>query len=140
MAELEQTLYLNLKQMVCIRMLEAGIAGLIILVLFLITTGDRSPAGIGSSLIYMLVPFLWSDTLYLHMLISLRNASSGFRSFALGLLCGAPVLFPVLWETLYRPEYLILWQILAVAGLLTLAGELRRLLGKIETGDAICMN
>lgn len=140
MAELEQTLYLNLKQMVCIRMLEAGIAGLIILVLFLITTGDRSPAGIGTSLIYMLVPFLWSDTLYLHMLISLRNASSGFRSFALGLLCGAPVLFPVLWETLYRPEYLILWQILAVAGLLTLTGELRRLLGKIETGDAICMN
>lgn len=140
MAELEQTLYLNLKQMVCIRMLEAGIADLIMLALFLIITGSNHPDGIQTSLVYMLVPFLWSDTLYLHMLASLRNASSGFRSFALGLLCSVPAILPALWESLYLPEYLLLWQILAPTGLLALIAELYSLLGRIENGDSICLN
>lgn len=139
MAELEQTLYLNLKQMVCIRMLEAGIADLIILAVFLATTG-KSPARPGTSLIYMLAPFLWSDTLYLHMLTSLRSISSAFRSFALGLLCGALALFPLYWEFVYRIEYLFIWQGLTAAGLLTLIAEIYRLLCRIEDGDSMCLN
>ena len=139
MAELEQTLYLNLKQMVCIRMLEAGIADLALLALFLATTGG-SPSKIGTSLIYMLVPFLWSDVLYLHMLTSLRSTSSAFRSFALGLLCGALALFPLYWEFLYQSEYLFLWQGLAAAGLFMLFAEINRLICRIEEGDSMCLN
>ncbi len=139
MAELEQTLYLNLKQMVCIRMLEAGIADLALLALFLATTGG-SPSKIGTSLIYMLVPFLWSDVLYLHMLTSLRSTSSAFRSFALGLLCGALAIFPLYWEFLYQSEYLFLWQGLAAAGLFMLFAEINRLICRIEEGDSMCLN
>ena len=108
MAELEQTLYLNLKQMVCIRILEAGIADFVILSLLLILTG------------------------------SLRNIASGFRSFALGLLCGSLALFPLLWESIYQPGYLIIWQVLAVAGLLMCIAQINRLLGSIENSDTIC--
>ena len=140
MAELEQTLYLNLKQMVCIRMLEAGIADFAILSLFLILTGDGNPGEVLASLTYMLVPFLWSDTLYLHMLVRLRNTSSGFRSFALGLLCGILALFPLLWDSAYQPGYFIIWQILAAAGLLMCIAQICRLLGSIENGDNICLN
>lgn len=140
MAELEQTLYLNLKQMVCIRMLEAGIADFAILSLFLILTGNGDPGKTAAALTYMLVPFLWSDTLYLHMLVNLRNTSSGFRSFALGLLCGTLALFPLLWESVYRPGYLIVWQVLAVAGLLTCIAQICRLLSSIENGETICLN
>ncbi len=140
MAELEQTLYLNLKQMVCIRMLEAGLANLIMLALLLCITGGKNPAGPVASLLYMLVPFLWSDALYLHMLTSLRSSASSFRSLALGLLCGTLTLFPVLWENIYLPQYLIVWQILAAAGLFLLIAEIYRLLGRIETGDSICQN
>ena len=88
----------------------------------------------------MLVPFLWSDALYLHMLTSLRSSASSFRSLALGLLCGTLTLFPVLWENIYLPQYLIVWQILAAAGLFLLIAEIYRLLGRIETGDSICQN
>ncbi len=140
MAELEQTLYLNLKQMVCIRMLEAGIADLIILAVFLAAADGKNSAGIIISLTYMLVPFLWSDIFYLHMLAGLRNTSSVFRSFTLGLLCGIPALFPILWESIYSPEYLIIWQILAIAGIFMFAAEIRRLLSSIENGDSICLN
>ena len=140
MAELEQTLYLSLKQMVCIRMLEAGIADFAILSLFLILTGDGNPGEVLASLTYMLVPFLWSDTLYLHMLVRLRNTSSGFRSFALGLLCGILALFPLLWDSAYQPGYFIIWQILAAAGLLMCIAQICRLLGSIENGDNICLN
>ncbi len=135
MAELEQTLYLNLKQMVCIRMLEAGLCDLVILALFLGITGGVNPLGIGVSLLYMLVPFLWSDILYLHMLTSLRGMLSSLRSLLLGLLCGAAALFPILWDSVYQPEYLIVWQLLAIAGILLLAAEIAGLLGKIEQGD-----
>ena len=140
MAELEQTLYLNLKQMICIRMLEAGIADLVILILFLGITGKANTLGMGMSLLYMLVPFLWSDILYLHMLVHLRSFSSGFWSFALGLLCGIIALFPVVWESAYRPDYLIIWQILGIAGIVLLILEITSLLGKIEGGDNICLN
>lgn len=140
MAELEQTLYLNLRQMICIRMLEAGIADFAILSLFLIITGGKNPGGILGSLTYMLVPFLWSDTLYLHMLVSLRNVSSGFRSFALGLLCGAFALFPLLWEDVYQPGYLIIWLLLAAFGALMLVVQIHRLLGSIDRGENICLN
>ena len=140
MAELEQTLYLNLKQLICIRMLEAGIADLIILALFLGITGHNNTMGIGVTLLYMLVPFLWSDTLYLHMLVHIRSTSYGFRSFALGLLCGILALFPVLWAPAYEPENLIIWQILAFAGLSVLIAEIYSILTKIERGDHICLN
>ena len=140
MAELEQTLYLNLKQMVCIRMLEAGIADLVILTLFLIITGSKQPSEIGTSLIYMLAPFLWSDTLYLHMLTNLRNISQGFRSLAFGLLSGTLALFPILWESVYQPKYLVIWQILTLTGLALLIAEVYGLLGKIENGGDICLN
>lgn len=140
MAELEQTLYLNLKQMVCIRMLEAGIADFAILSLLLILTGGKNPGDTLAALTYMLVPFLWSDTLYLHMLVHLRNTSSGFRSFALGLVCGTLALFPLAWDSAYQPEYLIIWQISAAAGLLMCIAQICRLLGSIENGDNICLN
>lgn len=134
MAELEQTLYLNLKQMVCIRMLQAGIADLIILTLFLGLIGEADSLETGASLLYMLVPFLWSDTLYLHMLTSLRSAS-GFRSLTLGLVCGVTALFPAIWQPAYKPEYRNIWQILAIAGIFLLITEITGLLGKIEQGD-----
>ena len=53
MAELEQTLYLNLKQMVCIRMLEAGILDLVILSLLAGMTGRLNSLGTGAYLLYM---------------------------------------------------------------------------------------
>ena len=136
MAELEQTLYLNLRQMVCIRMLEAGIANLVILTAILSITGETNPFGLGTSLIYMLAPFLWSNILYLHMLTCLRNTGSVFLSSALGLLCGAAALFPVLWEPAYRPEHLIIWKGLTIAGEFLLAAEIVNLLGKIDCEDA----
>ncbi len=140
MAELEQTLYLNLKQMVCIRLLEAGIADLVIFIIFLGITGEVDTLGIGRTLLYMLAPFLWSDILYLHMLVHLRSSISGFRSFGLGLLCGIAAFFPVLWDSTYQPEYVLVWQVLAAAGIVLLIAEVRNFLGKIEKGENICVN
>lgn len=140
MAELEQTLYLNLKQMVCIRMLEAGIVDLVILSLLTGMTGRLNSAGTGAYLLYMLVPFLWSDILYLHMLTAFRNGPAGYRQFFAGILCGFLSLFPVLFEDAYEASCLPLWQISGLAGVLLLAAEIYGILGKIEGGDSLCLN
>lgn len=139
MAELEQTLYLNLKQMVCIQMLEAGILDLVILSLLAGMTGRLNSAGTGAYLLYMLVPFLWSDVLYLHMLTAFRNGSAGYR-FSAGVLCGLLSLSPALFEHAYEAVNLPWWRVSGVAGVLLLAAEIYRILGKIEGGDSLCLN
>ena len=139
MAELEQTLYLNLKQMVCIQMLEAGILDLVILSLLAGMTGRLNSAGTGAYLLYMLVPFLWSDVLYLHMLTAFRNGSAGYR-FSAGVLCVLLSLSPALFEHAYEAVNLPWWRVSGVAGALLLAAEIYRILGKIEGGDSLCLN
>lgn len=140
MAELEQTLYLNLKQMVCIRMMEAGIMSVLVLGLLLSMVGEESPKGAFMCLVYMLVPFLWSNAFYLHMLGFFRNVASGFRSLVSGLICGMLSCFPLMWEDVYAPEYRQAWYLLAAAGAVLVALEFRRILEKIEGGDSICLN
>ena len=140
MAELEQTLYLNLKQMVCIRMLEAGILDLVILYILTGLTGRFNSAGTGAYLLYMLVPFLWSDVLYLHMLTAFRNGLAGYRQISAGILCGLLALFPVMLEDAYEAAALPWWRAFGLAGALLLGAEIYGILGKIEGGDSLCLN
>lgn len=140
MAELEQTLYLNLKQMVCIRMLEAGMVSFLVLGLLLNMVGEGSPSGTLRCLVYMLVPFLWSDACYLHMLGFFRMGILGLRPLVLGLTCGMAACFPLMWEEIYRIEYRLIWYVLAAAGIVFIVLEIRRILKKIEGGDSLCLN
>lgn len=140
MAELEQTLYLNLKQMVCIHMLFAGIIDFIALGLIVVFCGNGQIIGTGAFLLYMLVPFLWSDILYLHMLTVLRGEMRGYRQLGVGLMCGILAVLPLFFEELYRPDKLLIWGLLSVAGIGILVLEIRRLLGKIEGGEDLCLN
>lgn len=140
MAELEQTLYLNLKQMVCIGMLEAGIVDLAALSFLAVSTVGRGQAGICACLLYMLVPFLWSDILYLHILTTMRSHQNEYLQLAAGVVCGLLALFPLLWEEPYQADLLPFWGGAAVTGLLLLAAQIYRILGKIERGDGLCLN
>lgn len=140
MAELEKTLYLDLKQIICIRMLEAGIFDLIVLGLLTGFLSCNSKTGILSCLLYLLVPFLWSELFYLHMLTHLRAVFSGFRQITASVLCGIAALFPLFWKDVYLPEYLAIWKILTVAGALLLAAELCRMFEKIDTGEYLCQS
>lgn len=140
MAELEQTLYLNLKQMVGIQMLLAGVMDLLVLSLFVIFCGGRNESGTAAYLLYMLVPFLWSDILYLHMLTALRGGMRGYRQLSAGLISAVLAVFPAFLEDSYHPEYLTIWGIIAAAGIGILIFEVRRLLGKIEGGEGLCLN
>lgn len=140
MAELEQTLYLNLKQMVCIHMLEAGVVDLVILSLLTGLTGGSGSIGAGSRLLYMLVPFLWSDILYLHILTAFRNVQAGYRQLSAGCVCGLLAFLPALLENAYEAVSLPFWGAAALAGAFLLALEIYSILGKIEGGDHLCLN
>lgn len=140
MAELEKTLYLDLKQMVCIGMLEAGVFDLLVLGILAGCMGSRSENGILAYLLYLLVPFLWSEIFYLHMLSHVRNIFSGFRQLCFGTLCGALALFPVFWKNAYLPESVPVWGMLTAAGVLLLAAEIYGTFKKIDAGDGLCSN
>ena len=138
MAELEKTLYLDLKQMVCIGMLEAGAFDLLVLGILTGCMGNRSGHGILAYLLYLLVPFLWSEIFYLHMLSHVRSIFSGFRQLCIGTLCGALALFPIFWKNAYLPEYVPAWGILSAAGVLLLTAEIYGIFKKIDSGDGLC--
>ena len=137
MAELEKTLYFDLKQMVCIRMLEAGCFDLLMLGLLGGCLGSQSQGDAFSCILYLLVPFLWSEIFYLHMLTHARSAGS-FRQLSCLLLCAILTLFPVFWTDAYLPKFLPAWIHLGIAGFLLLLLEIRWMLHHIETGDRLC--
>lgn len=140
MAELEKTLYLNLKQMVCIQMLEAGLVDLSVVALLAGFIGRGCESGLAAYLLYLLVPFLWSDAFYLHMLSHLRSGFSGFRQLAVGALCGGLALLPAFWKDAYDPMHVPVWGVLFVAGAAAVMAEIDRMMRKIEGGDGICLN
>lgn len=137
MAELEKTLYLNLKQMVCIRLFEAGAVNLAILALFAGIPSAGPETGRICRLLFLLAPFLWSDAFYLHMLMHLRSAFSGFRQLSSGIFCGICALLPAFLKNAYAPAYVPAWGIFSAAGLLFLAAEIYSVSLKIDTGAAV---
>lgn len=140
MAELEKTLYLDLKQMVCIQMMEGGFTDLAALTLLTVFMGSGWENGTVAYLLYLLVPFLWSDIFYLHMLARFRSIFSGFRQLSSGILCGIPALFPAFLKDAYTAEYLPVWGVLSAGGFLLLAAEIYHIFKNIEGGEAICLN
>lgn len=137
MAELEMTLYFDLKQMACIRMLEAGLFNLLMLGLLSGCLGSRFETGIVVCLLYLLVPFLWSEIFYLHMLAHARSMAS-FRQLSTAFASAVCALFPAFWEDAYLPEYLPVWIYLSIAGCLVLVLEICRLFYYMKTGDRLC--
>lgn len=94
----------------------------------------------GMYMIYMLVPFLWSDALYLHMLGFFRNTASGLKAFASGIVCGMLACFPIMWDEVYTFSYRRVWVLMAVFGTVFFICEICRMLGRIERGDSVCLN
>ena len=138
LAELEKTLYLDLKQMVCIRLLEAGIADFVLFGLLIELLNNRSNISILQSFFYLLVPFVWSELFYLHMLTHIRTGLSGFRQFSFCALCCILTLIPTIWKDVYLQEYLLVWKMLAIAGCLLLTVEIYKMFRQIDLGESIC--
>ncbi len=140
MAELEKTFYLDLKLMVCIQMLEGAVTDLPALALLAAFFGNRCENGFLAFLLYLLVPFLWSNAFYLHMLIHLRSIFSGFWQTACGLLCGLLALFPAAWKQAYAAGAVPVWALLSAGGFVMLAFEIYHMFRNIENGEKICLN
>lgn len=140
MAELEQTLYLNLKQMVCIQLLSAGIVDVLVLGVIVGVTSTQAGVGTAAYLLYILVPFLWSDIVYLYLLTAMRRQPSGYLQLSVTAVCAVLALLPVFWEGVYQAAYLPVWGGLCLAGVLVLVVEIYKMLGKIERGEELCLN
>lgn len=140
MAELEQTLYLNLKQMVSMHLLLSGVIDLCFLSILIGLLGPSQSEGMGAFAVYLLVPFLWANVCWLQALTAWRGILRGYRQICLGLFCGLMALLPGFIPEVYASVYLPVWGGLFVAGFMGLAAALRRLFRKTEGGDMICLN
>lgn len=140
MAELEQTLYMDLKQMVCVQLALAGFIDLVMCSVLVVCAGKNLQIPTGSFLLYLLVPFLWSDIIYLHMLTVFRGGIRGYIQTVYGLAAAAAAMLPAFIGDAYEAASLPVWGLLLAAGVIMLVWELRRLLWKMNGGDLICLN
>lgn len=140
MAELEQTLYMDLKQMVCVQLALAGMIDLVMCSVLVACAGRSLQVSAGSFLLYLLVPFLWSDIIYLHMLIVFRGGIRGYRQTVYGLAAVLAAMAPAFIRDAYKSAFLPAWGLMLTAGIILLAWQLRRLFWKMNGGELICPN
>lgn len=140
MEELEQTLYLDMKQMIAIQMALAGVMDLVFISILFMGAGTQVKIPAGNFLLYILVPFLWSDAAYLHLLMIKRGRMQGYRQAAFSMTAALASLFPAFVGQAYESVFLPVWAGMLFLGILLLVWEIRRLFGKRKGEELVCLN
>lgn len=140
MAELEQSCYLNLRQLWGIKMILFG--GADILMLSLVTGGIawKTRWGFSSVGIYLLVPFLLSSLCYLLTLSALRGGTGRYVRLGLAAVLGLAAAAPSMYPPAYKAQFLWVWTFTLMVAIVLLAFEIRAIMGKMTKGEALCWN
>lgn len=139
MWELEHSCFLDLKQLLAVRMAITGLVDLLLLVCFTAASLGRLQMGFWQTGIYLLTPFVCNALLYLTVFTFARGNNRFLQACVLVAACCVSFL-PACIPHLYEKAALWLWiAALAAAGSLA-AAELFYLAGKLERGEEICWN
>ena len=139
-AEIEQSCYLNLKQLWSIKMILFGGADILILSLFSGGIVWRTEMRFTQVCIYLLVPFLLSNLCYLLTLSAFRGGTGKYVRLGLALVMGLGAAAPSLYPASYKAQFLWVWALVLAAAVILLVLEIRGLLGKLTKGDILCWN
>lgn len=140
MAELEQALYLNLKQMAAIQLLFGGILDLLVFGIFVLLLGPARAGETAVFALYLLVPFVWADVWILWAFTLLRGITSGLRQAGTALLSAAVAAAPYFIPHIYDRSCLPLWGLALLAGGGALVLAVKRIFCVIEGGEELCLS
>lgn len=139
-AELSESCYFNVRQMVAFQMFLSGIIDLTVLLFDILFVGMRWKINLLQIGLYIFVPFLITECCCLATVLS----EVGRKNSYLLVMVGAfTIVFNCILASslnLYRITALALWGIAFVIGLLLFAIQIKILFRGIEKGEILCTN
>ena len=140
MAELEQSCYLNIRQVWCVKMICFGCLDLLALTFMVAVIAGNSSYGILRVLVYLLVPFVFSNGLQLLAFTMFRSRKRGYLQLAVALLASGSSLLPLRYPAWYGASYLGIWVCILAAAIVFVGKEIAGAYQKLEEGETICWN
>ena len=139
-AELSESCYFNVRQIVAFQMFFSGIVNLMVLFVGILFVGMRWKMSLLRIGLYILVPFIIAECCCLMMVLS----EAGRRNPYLLVMVGAfiVVFYCILASIpeLYRITALTVWGAALIIGLLLFAVQIKILFRGIEKGEILCAN
>lgn len=140
MLELEQTCYLNFKQVWCVKMVLFGCLDILSLTVLTVVVAGNVSYGIVRVAVYLLAPFVVSNMAQLLVFSLLRGRGKEYLQAAAAAACGMASLIPACNPRCYAMAGFGVWVAALLAGIVCLAGEIGFVCHKIEEGEVFCWN
>lgn len=139
-AELSESCYFNVKQIVALHMVFSGIINLLMLSVGILFVGMRLKISFLQIGLYVSVPLIFTECCCLKVMISETGRKNSYLLLLVGAFLIAFYMVLASSPEWYRITALSVWGVFLVAGTMTLALQVRHLFQRIEKGDIICMN
>lgn len=139
-AELSESCYFNIKQIVAFHMVLSGIINLTFLLLSVFFVGIRWKMNLLQTGLYLLVPFVMTQCCCLRVLLTEVGRKNTYLLVMTGIFSMIFCLLIASIPELYRITALAVWCIAFIIGLLLLGIQVKTLFKGMERGDMICTN
>lgn len=136
--ELEQSCFFNLKQICAARLLLFGGADLVLLTVFILAVGKRAGIGYFRFGIYLIVPFILSQLVYLLAFSCLRNEKE-LTQYGIAFLTSLLSAFVTRFPKAYERANLWIWCVLLLSAALGMGIQIRKMFKRMEE-DGLCWN
>lgn len=140
MAEIEQTCYLNLKQIWILKMLIFGGIDMCVISALIYFVSVRTKYSLFALTMYLLVPFVVSNAGYLIIFSAGRSQGKKYIQITAAAVLTAAAMIPGSYPKAYTEGYLWVWILTLAVSLVVLAGEMVAIAGRMEGGKTICWN
>jgi len=139
MIELEQSCYLNVKQLWCVKMLIFGCLDLLVLTILIAGVSRNVSCGMFPVILYLMAPFVVSSGLQFAVFTLFRRGRREY--FQMGAAIGLCILslLPINVPALYTAACLWIWGIALLLGTALLAVEIMILYRILCQGDELCI-
>ena len=139
-AELSESCYFNIKQIVAFHMVLSGIINLTFLLLSVFFVGIQWKMNLLQVGLYLLVPFVMTQCCCLRVLLTEAGRKNTYLLVMTGIFSIIFYLIIASIPDLYRITALAVWCIAFIIGLLLLGIQVKTLFKGMERGDMICTN
>ena len=139
-AELSESCYFNIKQIVALHMVLSGVINLTFLLLSVFFVGIQWKMNLLQVGLYLLVPFVMTQCCCLRVLLTEAGRKNTYLLVMTGIFSIIFYLIIASIPELYRITALSVWCIAFIIGLLLLGIQIKTLFKGMERGDMICTN
>ena len=139
-AELSESCYFNIRQIVALHMVLSGIINLTFLLLSVFFVGIQWKMNLLQIGLYLLVPFVMTQCCCLRVLLTEAGRRNTYLLVMTGIFSIIFYLIIASIPELYRITALAVWCIAFIIGLLLLGIQVKILFRGMERGDMICTN